>query len=65
MTKPIRKFEVYQDLASKWRWRLLARNGQIVSTSNESFDKAGNALRAAKTEARHYAEGKVIVVYEA
>lgn len=32
-----------------WRWRLKARNGRIVASSGERFDKKSNAIRAAET----------------
>lgn len=53
-----RTFLVYPDTSGKWRWKLIAKsNGKIVSNSAESFDSAGNAMRAAKREASHYADG--------
>lgn len=30
-------FEVYQDRASEWRWRLVASNGNIVADSAEGY----------------------------
>lgn len=39
-------FEPYQDRAGKWRWRLVAANGQVVATSNECFASRSNCLRA-------------------
>ena len=45
--------EVYRDLAGEYRWRITARNGQIVATSGEAFATKGNAERAAEmVEAR-------------
>jgi uncharacterized protein YegP (UPF0339 family) len=37
------KFEVYQDAADEWRWRLIAANGQIVATSGEGYSSPGAA----------------------
>ncbi|MFB6120526.1 MAG: YegP family protein [Halobacteriaceae archaeon] len=34
------RFEVYQDTADEWRWRLVHRNGDVVATGGE-----GDALR--------------------
>lgn len=35
-------FELYQDTASEWRWRLVAGNGNILAVSAEGYDtKAG------------------------
>lgn len=42
------KFEVFQDRAKKWRWRLVAGNGATVATSGESFASKANAIRAAR-----------------
>lgn len=39
-------FETFLDEADQWRWRLKARNHQIVATSGESFDNHFNAVRA-------------------
>mgnify|MGYP001557844203 CR=1 FL=1 len=50
--KATRVFEVYPDKAGLYRWRTKARNGQTVATSNESFDSAGNASKAARREAK-------------
>lgn len=43
------RYEVFKDVAGKWRWRLRSGNGQIVTTSGESFASHYNALRAART----------------
>lgn len=43
------KVEVYQDGASKWRWRKLSEgNSQVIATSGESFDSKRNAREAAR-----------------
>ena len=42
------KFDIYKDSAGKYRWRLIAPNGQKVATSGESFANRGNAERAAQ-----------------
>jgi uncharacterized protein YegP (UPF0339 family) len=46
------KFDMYQDRAKKWRWRLIAANGQKVASSGESFDSRSNAVRAARNVKR-------------
>ena len=43
------RFEAFEDLSDKWRWRLIAANGRVVATSGESFDSHTDALRAAAT----------------
>lgn len=40
--------EVYEDKRETWRWRMLARNGQVMWASSEAFDSRGNALRSAR-----------------
>jgi uncharacterized protein YegP (UPF0339 family) len=46
MAKP--KFEVYQDTAGNYRWRLKDGNGEKVASSGESFASRSNAKRAAE-----------------
>jgi hypothetical protein len=38
-------FEVYQDRASEWRWRLVASNGNIVADSAEGYASKQGAKR--------------------
>jgi uncharacterized protein YegP (UPF0339 family) len=40
------RFDAYEDLVGKWRWRLLGSDGRTVATSGESFDSHWHALRA-------------------
>lgn len=46
------KFEIYVDKSAQEknnvRWRLKAKNGQIVATSGEAFHNVGNARRSIK-----------------
>ena len=42
------RFEIYADTAGKYRWRLVASNGQTVASSGESFASKGNATQAAE-----------------
>lgn len=55
-----RWLEVYLDGGGVWRWHTKSPNGQVVATSNESFDSKYNAIRAAQDEARD-SKRKVIV----
>jgi uncharacterized protein YegP (UPF0339 family) len=41
-------FDAYEDLTSRWRWRLRAADDRTVATSGESFDSHWHALRAAE-----------------
>jgi uncharacterized protein YegP (UPF0339 family) len=47
------KFEVYEDQAGHYRWRLKASNGQIVASSGESFASKSNAKEAAENVKEH------------
>lgn len=40
----VARFEVFEDKKGKWRWRLVAGNGEIVASS-EAYDSAHNARR--------------------
>jgi uncharacterized protein YegP (UPF0339 family) len=42
------KFVIYKDVAGKYRWRLVASNGEKVATSGEAFASQSNAARAAR-----------------
>ena len=42
------KFQLYQDSADQWRWRLKDSNGEKVASSGESFASKSNAKRAAE-----------------
>ena len=42
-------FEVYTDDAGEWRWRLLARNGNILADSAEGYSSKMNALNGVDT----------------
>ena len=42
------KFEIYADAAGKYRWRLVAGNGQNVASSGEAFESKASATRAAE-----------------
>lgn len=42
------KFVIYADTSGKYRWRLVAGNGQTVASSGEAFGSQANARRAAE-----------------
>ena len=41
------KFKIYRDIAGQYRWRLVARNGEIVATS-EAYTTKYSALISAR-----------------
>jgi hypothetical protein len=55
------KLVVYPDRTKKWRWKLLAANGQKVASSGESFETKANAKRAAQSMQRTAAKAEVVV----
>lgn len=42
------KFTTFQDTGGRYRWRLVASNGEKVATSGEAFASRSNAARAAR-----------------
>ena len=47
-------FELYEDRASEWRWRLRHQNGNIIAASGEGYSsKAGaeNGIESVKENA--------------
>ncbi|QSW97790.1 amphi-Trp domain-containing protein [Haloterrigena alkaliphila] len=46
------RFEVYEDRAEEWRWRLVHWNGNIVADSGEGYTSRSNARRAARSVMR-------------
>jgi uncharacterized protein YegP (UPF0339 family) len=39
-------FEIYEDSAGEWRWRLVHDNGNVVADSGEGYASKGNVKRA-------------------
>ncbi len=42
------RFEAFEDIQGKWRWRMVAANHKVIASSGESFDSQADALRAAE-----------------
>ena len=55
-------FETYEDLAGKWRWRLVAENHLVLASSGEAFDTQEAAIHAAETVKEHAGPAFVSVV---
>jgi len=55
-------FEIYQDKASKWRFRLKASNGQIVA-AGEAYESKSNAKDGCEA-VRRAADGAKVVEVE-
>ena len=41
-------FEFYKDAAGEWRWRLRAKNGQLLANGGEGFASKANVVRSMK-----------------
>ena len=41
------QFDLYQDEAGKYRWRLYAKNNKIIADSAESYNRRYDAKKAA------------------
>ncbi len=39
-------FEIYQDKANKWRWRLISKNGRIVAKTGQGYSRKDGCERA-------------------
>ena len=48
MTYRVPKFQVFQDKAGEWRWRLRAANSQIIAVSGEGYKQENTARNAAR-----------------
>ena len=55
------KFEVYQDKASKFRWRLKAGNGEIVA-SGEAYESKQAAINGTEAVQRAAAGAAIVAV---
>ena len=44
----IMKCVVFKDSASEWRWKIVARNGEIIATCGEGFTRRAHALSMAR-----------------
>lgn len=49
-TKPA--FELFEDGAGEWRWRLVASNGNIVADSGEGYSSKQGAKRGIESVKR-------------
>ena len=46
------RFEIYEDRAEEWRWRLVHWNGNIIADSGEGYASRSNAKRAVRSVMR-------------
>jgi uncharacterized protein YegP (UPF0339 family) len=55
------RFEVYQDSAGEWRWRLVAANGNIIADSGEGYASKQGAKRGIRSVKASAPEAQVVV----
>jgi|AntRauTorcE11898_2_1112593.scaffolds.fasta_scaffold00949_3 amphi-Trp domain-containing protein len=53
------RFEVFQDKATEWRWRLRHRNGNVIATSGEGYTRKHNALKGLKSVIANSPEAEI------
>jgi uncharacterized protein YegP (UPF0339 family) len=57
-------FEVYQDKAGEYRWRLKSTNGQSIATSGEGYSDKRSCLAGIESVKRAAANAKVEEIAE-
>ena len=53
-------FEVYQDNAEQWRWRLVHRNGNIIADGSEGYASKQKATQGLESVKRNVAGANVV-----
>lgn len=53
------KFEVYEDSRGEFRWRLKARNGEIIAIAEEGFSTKDSCMRSIETVRKNAASADV------
>jgi hypothetical protein len=56
------KFEVYQDKAGQYRWRLVAPNGKSIADSGEGYSGTQACLDGIASVQQHAAAAQVVEV---
>lgn len=56
------RFEVYEDNAGEWRWRLVATNGNIIADSGEGYASKQGAKRGIESVKANAPKALVTVV---
>ena len=54
-------FELYQDTAKEWRWRLIASNGNIIADSGEGYNSKQGAERGIESVKNNAPDATIIV----
>jgi len=51
--RPLARFELFQDRAEEWRWRLRHRNGNVIATGGEGYTRKHNAVKGLRSVVRN------------
>lgn len=57
-----RRFELFEDQAGEWRWRLIAPNGNIIADSGEGYRSKQGARRGIDAVKRHAPKADIEVI---
>ena len=57
-------FELYEDNAGEWRWRLVASNGNIIADSGEGYSTKQGAQRGIESVKNSAPDAEVRVTEE-
>jgi len=57
-------FEVFNDSAGEWRWRLVASNGNIIADSGEGYQSKQGVERGIESTKRSAARADVVFLDE-
>ena len=60
-----RRFELFEDAAGEYRWRLVAANGEGVADSGEGYTERNDAREAAERVQRHAPEASAVTIGDA
>ena len=52
------RFELYRDVKGEWRWRLRARNGEVIAESGEGYSRREDCEHGIAL-VRHSAEARI------
>ncbi|WP_227356801.1 HVO_2922 family protein [Haladaptatus salinisoli] len=55
-------FELYQDTAGEWRWRLVVSNGNIIADSGEGYKSKQGAKRGIRSVKNNAPNARVVAI---
>lgn len=53
------RYELYEDQAGEWRWRLVHRNGNIIADSGEGYTRKENAKKGLDSVRRNAGDAEI------